>query len=281
MAKSKRSPRDRPPPEEPAAGTGAAREEEGREEVLAEEAVAEEAVAEEALDPAQTPVETPVARPDPAREDVESAARAIEEGLEEEVAAAVELAAELEDLRDRHLRLAAEFDNYRKRTRQELLKTDELGKARLTERLLDALDDLRRIAETPEEATTVGALHEGVALVERKVMKELREAGLRPIDAQGRRFDPNLHEALSAIATHDPAQDERVSRVFVRGYLFGDRLLRPARVEVMKYSSESAGSSGGGEGGRAGSPGDDEAGEAGVEEDPGDGSGGEAETGGS
>lgn len=154
------------------------------------------------------------------------------------------LAAELEELRDRHLRLAAEFENYRKRTRQELLKTRELGQAELAGRLLDALDDLARIAEAPADGTTVEALHQGVELVERKLLKELADAGLKPIDAAGKRFDPNEHEALSSVPTADPEEDEVVAEVFVPGYRFRDRLLRPARVVVKTYQADADGSDG-------------------------------------
>lgn len=162
-----------------------------------------------------------------------------ERRLEEEETAA-ELVAELEELRDRHLRLAAEFDNYRRRTRQELLKTRELGQAELARRLLEPLDDLRRVAETPGETVSLDALHEGVALVERKLVKELREAGLEPIEPLGERFDPTEHEALSSVPTDDPEQDGAVVDVFLRGYRFGDHLLRPARVAVGSYRPEEA-----------------------------------------
>lgn len=177
-----------------------------------------------------------------AGDDEASAARAVEEELEGETAVADQLLGELEELRDRHLRLAAEFDNYRKRTRQELLKTRELGRADLAGRLLEALDDLRRIAEPPGEAASVEALLEGVSLVERKLLKELGDAGLEPIDAEGKRFDPNEHEALSSVPTADPEEDQVVADVFVPGYRFGDRLLRPARVAVKTYQPDAAGS---------------------------------------
>lgn len=147
---------------------------------------------------------------------------------------------ELDELRDRHLRLAAEFENYRKRTRQELATTRTLAQAELTGRLLDALDDLDRVASTPIDSTTVESLHEGVDLVHRKLLKELRDAGLEPVDAEGQAFDPNLHEALLTTPTDDPEEDERVSRVLVAGYRFGDRLLRPARVEVKKHEPSAA-----------------------------------------
>lgn len=157
---------------------------------------------------------------------------ASEDRLAEELRREVE---ELEELRDRHLRLAAEFENYRKRTRQELLKTREMAQADLVGRLLDPLDDLARVSSIPADSTSVEALHEGVALVERKLAKILEEAGLEPVEAEGRPFDPNLHEALVTVPTDDPERDDIISRVFVTGYRFGDRLVRPARVEVMKY----------------------------------------------
>ena len=170
----------------------------------------------------------------------DSAARAIEEELEGEAAVADQLLGELETLRDRHLRLAAEFDNYRKRTRQELLTSREQGRADLAGRLLEALDDLRRIVQAPGDTASVEALCEGVCLVERKLLKELGEAGLEPIEAEGKPFDPNEHEALSSVPTDDPDEDQVVADVFVRGYRFGDRLLRPARVIVKTYRPDAA-----------------------------------------
>jgi molecular chaperone GrpE len=143
--------------------------------------------------------------------------------------------AELEALRERHLRLAAEYDNYRKRTRRELAEASERAQGGLIARLLDGLDDLERVLATPAEATTVEALHEGVELVERKLRKELSEAGLERIEAEGEPFDPRLHDALLTVPVADPTLDEVVSRVLVNGYRLGDRVLRPARVEVMKY----------------------------------------------
>ena len=145
---------------------------------------------------------------------------------------------ELEELRDRHLRLAAEFDNYKRRTRREILDAREAAQAALTTQLLDALDDLARVADTPADSTTTEALHEGVALVERKLLKALTDAGMEAINPMGERFDPNLHESLFAAPTADPEQDDLISRVVVMGYKFGDRLLRPARVGVFQYDPD-------------------------------------------
>ena len=148
---------------------------------------------------------------------------------------------ELEELRDRHLRLVAEFENYRKRTRREMLESADRAEGDLTGRLLEALDDLGRFADLEPEQTTAEALHEGVALVERKLLKVLHDAGLQVIDAQGARFDPNVHDALLSIPTEDPEEDDIVAQVILTGYLFGDRLLRPAQVVVKNLEGTGIG----------------------------------------
>lgn len=148
--------------------------------------------------------------------------------------------AELEALRDRHLRLAAEFDNFRRRTRRELLEAGELARADLAGKLLEALDDLQRVADTPCDSTTTEVLHQGIELVARKLSKTLEDAGMQAVHPLGERFDPNLHEALVMTPTDDPEQDELVSQVILVGYRLGERLLRPAQVTVLRYEEESA-----------------------------------------
>lgn len=165
----------------------------------------------------------------------EEADRATEDSISDHLREELQ---ELEELRDRHLRLAAEFDNYKRRTRREILEAREAAQAALTTQLLDALDDLARVADTPADSTTNEALHEGVALVERKLLKALTDAGMEAIDPMGERFDPNLHESLFAAPTDDPEQDDLISQVVVMGYKFGDRLLRPARVGVFQYDPD-------------------------------------------
>lgn len=161
---------------------------------------------------------------------------------------------ELEELRDKHLRLAAEFDNYRKRTRREISTRQERAKAELAGRLLDVLDDLRRFNDAAQERETdVESLREGMELVERKLRKELGDAGLERIEATGEKFDPKKHEALTTTPVEDPERDGYISQVLVEGYTFGDQLLRPARVEVMKHREP-------GDGGGAGEGGDSDQG---------------------
>lgn len=153
---------------------------------------------------------------------------------EEELA----LEEELERLRDRHLRLAAEFDNYRRRTRREILEAGEAARADLARRLLEIVDDLLRVSDMPCDPEAHEALHQGVGLIARKLMKALGDVGMEIIDPAGEPFDPNYHEALVVTATHDPEADETVSQVLLTGYRMGDRLLRPAQVAVFRYDPE-------------------------------------------
>lgn len=154
------------------------------------------------------------------------------EELSEEIRRELE---ELDELRDRHLRLAAEFENFRKRTRRELAEARERGQAELTGRLLEALDDLQRLQETPDEQMDPESFAEAVEMVHRKLWKELRDSGLTRMEPEGQRFDPEVHDALLTTPAESPEENDVVSRVLINGYSFGDRVLRPARVEVKKY----------------------------------------------
>lgn len=187
----------------------------------------------EAADPAVTPVEADGV---PEAEDPEAGETSdVEESPDDP---AQRLAEELELVSDRHLRLAAEFENFRKRTRREQAELSVVAQADLSRRLLPTLDDLARVSSTPPETTTVEALDAGLDLILRNLRKELEEAGLTRIEAMGERFNPELHQALMTVDTPDRDLDDTVSRVFVDGYVFRDRLVRPAQVEVLTYSPE-------------------------------------------
>ena len=143
---------------------------------------------------------------------------------------------ELQQMRERYLRLAAEFDNYRKRTERERSEHSVRAQGRLVQGMLDAIDDLERVADYTAETTTVEALLEGVQMVERKLLRALESAGLELLDARGERFDPEVHEALMTAGTEHEHEDETVGEVFQKGYRFQGHLLRPARVQVRKHS---------------------------------------------
>jgi molecular chaperone GrpE len=152
-----------------------------------------------------------------------------------------DIESDLENLRmdlskanDRHLRLAAEFDNYRKRIERERSESYARAQADLTQRLLDVIDDLERVADFGED-TPVSALLQGVQLVEKKLNTVLESHGLERIDPQGALFDPATMEGLATVEAEHPEEDEVVSDVFQKGYRFKGHLIRPARVRVKKY----------------------------------------------
>ena len=142
---------------------------------------------------------------------------------------------ELEALRDRYLRLAAEYENYRKRTEKERVESWGRAQAHLVQQLLDPLDDLQRVAHFSADTVSIQALLEGVQMVERKVLRTLEGAGLEVLDASGQAFDPAQHEALMTAPAERDEEDDTVGEVFQKGYRFKGDLLRPARVQVRKF----------------------------------------------
>ncbi len=152
-----------------------------------------------------------------------------------EAAPAGDVDAELASARDRYLRLAAEFENYRKRTERERGEVTVRAQAQLLERLLEPLDDLQRVAHFTAENATADSLLEGVQMVERKLLRVLESAGLETVEAKGERFDPSRHEALMTTEAEGQEEDEIVGEEFQKGYSFRGVLLRPARVQVKKY----------------------------------------------
>ncbi|MGH7443274.1 MAG: nucleotide exchange factor GrpE [Longimicrobiales bacterium] len=145
-----------------------------------------------------------------------------------------DLQRELSTLNDRHLRLAAEFDNYRKRTERERADLYARAQGELVRRLLDGLDDLERVADHAE-TSSAKLLLEGVQLVEKKMLHSLAAAGLEMVDPAGEPFDPASMEAVGVVITDDPDADGLVADVFQKGYRFAGSLIRPARVRVYQY----------------------------------------------
>ena len=149
-----------------------------------------------------------------------------------------QLRSELDALNDRHLRLAAEFDNYRRRNERERQSLVNRLQADLLTALLDVLDDLERVIAAGDESSKQ-SVAEGAELVQKKFAGVLEGAGVEPVDADGAAFNPEVMEALMTVPTDDPEQDGRVADVFQRGYRFRGTLLRPARVRVFEYQESS------------------------------------------
>ncbi len=145
---------------------------------------------------------------------------------------------EVDVWKDRHLRLAADYDNFRKRTAKERAEVWTRAQAELVSRLADALDDLSRFAHIDPAEIDSKTLHDGVDLVERKVWKELESAGVTRIDQAGVPFDPNIHEAVTTQPAAKPEQDHTVGQVVQPGYRMRDMLLRPARVVVLTWQGQ-------------------------------------------
>ena len=143
---------------------------------------------------------------------------------------------ELAALRDRHLRRAAEFDNFRKRTERERLEITLRAQAQLLGQLLEPLDDLQRIADFDPATTSSTSLHEGAEMVERKFLRVMEAVGLETIQAQDQPFDPAMHEALTTMPAESAEQDDTVAQVYQKGYRYKGILLRPARVVVRKFN---------------------------------------------
>lgn len=147
---------------------------------------------------------------------------------------------ELAALKDKYLRSAAEFDNFRKRTAKERVEVWAKAQGELIERLVDGLDDLNRFAEVDQATTDAKTLHDGVELVRKKFWKVLDAVGLVRIDQTGVPFDPKVHEAVTMGAATAAEQDHTVGAVLQAGYRMGETLIRPARVMVLSWKGEQA-----------------------------------------
>ena len=160
-------------------------------------------------------------------------------GTEAEVDPIETLKAENAELRDRFLRLAAEMDNLRRRTERELKDAKAYAVTAFARDMLSVSDNLRRALEAlPDEAraaadTGLSALVEGVEMTERGMLTTLERHGVRRIDAEGQKFDPNFHQAMFEIPNAD-VPNNTVVQVVQAGYAIGDRVLRPAMVGVAK-----------------------------------------------
>jgi molecular chaperone GrpE len=141
--------------------------------------------------------------------------------------------AEVVKLRDQLLRTAADFDNFRKRSRRELADMEKRAREELIKELLPVFDNLERATAHAETATDVKALSDGIGLVKRQFLDTLVKIGIERVQAQGKPFDPAFHEAVQQFETADHPPGTVIHEVQA-GYLQGDKLVRPAIVIVAK-----------------------------------------------
>lgn len=162
--------------------------------------------------------------------DAAAAAEAVDEAraaLEQELAAA---RAEIAAASDRALRTLAEFDNYRRRTERDREESQRRGRADVLRELLEVADNFDRAMAHAGDGVPASFL-EGMQLVARGLHDLLDRKGVARIEAEGKPFDPEVHEALGALPT-DGAEPNTVIQVIQPGYLLEDRVLRPAKVLV-------------------------------------------------
>ena len=152
-----------------------------------------------------------------------------EESSETEVE---KLTRELNEVKDKHLRLYSEFENFRRRTAKERLELIGSANAELMTALLPVLDDFERAREASDRANS-SAEFEGMNLIYQKLLKELKSKGLKPMeDLEGKSFDAEIHEAISQTPAPKKKLKNRIVHVVEKGYYLNDKVIRYAKVVI-------------------------------------------------
>lgn len=147
-----------------------------------------------------------------------------------------ELSSKLREEQSRYLRLAADFDNFKKRARQERHEIRKYAAATVAERLLPVLDDIERAMQRVPEGTDESWVR-GLRLTLQKLQDVLASVGAEPIEAVGQHFDPRLHEAIATVESSAQAEGTVVEELR-RGYRIHDRVLRPSLVKLARRPAE-------------------------------------------
>ncbi len=141
-------------------------------------------------------------------------------------------AEELSDMKDKYLRLYAEFDNYRKRTlreREELIKTAAEGTIKA---ILPTLDDFERAIKAAKAGNDDNSIIEGIVLIYEKLLRSLEQQGLKVMESDGQAFDPDLHEALTKVPSPNDDMKGKVFETIEKGYYLREKIIRYAKVVV-------------------------------------------------
>lgn len=143
------------------------------------------------------------------------------------------LKAKIDELNDKYLRQAAEFDNFRRRTAKERIELTQTAGRDVITSLLDVLDDSERAQKQLEATDDIQQIKEGIQLVFTKLRNNLTSKGLKPMEAKGKNFDPDLHEAITEIDGGDEMKGKVIDEV-QKGYYLNDKIIRYAKVVVGK-----------------------------------------------
>lgn len=136
------------------------------------------------------------------------------------------------ELNDKYLRLAAEYDNYKRRTAQEKIQIYTNSVAEVIEKILPFVDNMARATAVEVTSDDAKQLLEGIRLVERQFLETLTNIGVEEIKAEGEKFDPNLHNAVMHVDDESIEGEEIVVEEFIKGYTYKDKVIRHSTVKV-------------------------------------------------
>ncbi len=144
----------------------------------------------------------------------------------------------IEELEEKHLRLLAEFQNYKRRVEREQLELADFIKGEIFKKLLPVLDDFKIMMDNAAAGANEQSMREGARIIYEKLKTILEKEGLEKIESLGETFNPEIHEALMTRPTKQKEEHEKVVEVYQEGYRLKEKLLRPSKVVVGKYSQE-------------------------------------------
>ncbi len=162
----------------------------------------------------------------------EAAAATAEEAPQAEENALEALEEKLKEQEDKNLRLRAEFENFRKRTIKEKAELIINGAEKTVQAMLPVVDDMERALDNAQKSDDVEALREGMDLIYKKLMKALEGLGVKPIDAVGKEFDVDFHEAIAMVPGMGDDKKGKVIDCVQTGYTINDKVIRHAKVAV-------------------------------------------------
>ncbi len=138
------------------------------------------------------------------------------------------------DWKDQYLRLAAEYENYRKRIAREIERVRLSATEKVWLELFPLVDDIYRAIEASAQSENIESIREGLELIRNKISKVFDKNQIQPIEDKGREFDSNLHEAVAWVQTPDETQKGKIIDVIEKGYKLGDKVIKHSKVVVGK-----------------------------------------------
>lgn len=159
-------------------------------------------------------------------------AEEVEETIENESSSVNPLEAELKELKDKHLRLYSEFENFRKRTNKEKIDLISTANESLLQAIIPVVDDFDRALKANETSEDINAIKDGLLLIYNKFINTLQNKGLKEMETIGQPFDTELHEAITQIPAPSEDMKGKVVDQVEKGYYLGEKVIRFAKVVI-------------------------------------------------